>query len=255
MDKAVLTKKIIRNLARVNALKDGFKRDSENIRKNPLQSDIYKDSQVNALRDALSKALSALVAETEADAQALVTLLRDEVPSFDLADPALQNALLLTQALGRDTPSEVQQSIVKHFAKNAPALRALSPLFAKAQMFIAGQEAEAILREQACDLAFLQSLPDQVYYDSLTTEPTSNTARLLEYMRTFAYAHGVSVPEMESEEENLQAILDAKAQQAKEEYMFQIAARKTEEDDPAQAMGCMVEQTAQAVIAPEEAAE
>ena len=59
MDKAVLTKKIIRNLARVNALKDGFKRDSENIRKNPLQSDIYKDSQVNALRDALSKALSA----------------------------------------------------------------------------------------------------------------------------------------------------------------------------------------------------
>ena len=35
MDKAVLTKKIIRNLARVNALKDGFKRDSE---KRPSQT-------------------------------------------------------------------------------------------------------------------------------------------------------------------------------------------------------------------------
>lgn len=231
MDKAVLTRRIIKNLTKIDALKRGFQTDSEKIRSNPLESDLYKDSKVDALRDMLFKDMSAIVSQTEEDARALVTLLREETPDFDLGDPALQNALLLVQTLGKDAPSELQRAIVKHFEGNAPALRALSPLFTKHQMYAAGQEAEAILREQEYDLAFLQALPDQTYYDSLTTEPTANTTRLLEYMRAFAYTNGISTPEVDTDEENLQAILDAKAQEARDAYMRQIEARKAKESD------------------------
>ena len=229
MDKTALTRRIIKNLTKINGLKDAFKVDSEKIRSNPLESDLYKNSKVDALRDMLFKDMSAIVSQTEEDAQSLATLLREETPDFDLGDPALQNALLLVQMLGRDIPSEVQQAVVKHFEKNTPALRVLLPVFTKYQMYVAGQEAEAILREQEYDLAFLQALPDQTYYDSLTTEPTANTTRLLEYMRTFAYANGINTPEVDTDEENLQAILDAKAQEARDAYMRQIEARKAKE--------------------------
>ena len=159
MTKTTLTKRIIENLTKIDALKGGFKTDSEKIRSNPLQSDLYKDSQISALRDTLFKDMGAIVSQTEEDAQSLATLLREETPDFDLGDPALQNALLLVQTLGKDAPSELQRAIVKHFEGNAPALRALSPLFTKHQMYVAGQEAEAILREQTFDLAFLQACP------------------------------------------------------------------------------------------------
>ena len=246
MDKTALTRRIIKNLTKINGLKDAFKVDSEKIRSNPLESDLYKNSKVDALRDMLFKDMSAIVSQTEEDAQSLATLLREETPDFDLGDPALQNALLLVQMLGRDIPSEVQQAVVKHFEKNTPALRVLLPLFTKYQMYVAGQEAEAILREQEYDLAFLQALPDQTYYDSLTTEPTANTTRLLEYMRTFAYANGINTPEVDTDEENLQAILDAKAQEARNAYMRQIEARK--ESDPE--TGAESKQTMQATASP-----
>lgn len=246
MDKAVLTRRIIKNLTKIDALKRGFQTDSEKIRSNPLQSDLYKDSQVNALRDTLFKDMGAIVSQTEEDAQSLATLLREETPDFDLGDPALQNTLMLAQMLGRDVPSELQRAIVKHFEGNAPALRALLPLFTKHQMYVAGQEAEAILREQEYDLAFLQALPDQTYYDSLQTEPTANTTRLLECMRAFAYAHGISTPEVDTDEENLQAILDAKAQEARDAYMRQIEACK--ESDPE--TGAESKQTMQATTSP-----
>lgn len=248
MDKTALTRRIIKNLTKINGLKDAFKVDSEKIRSNPLESDLYKNSKVDALRDMLFKDMSAIVSQTEEDAQSLATLLREETPDFDLGDPALQNALLLVPMLGRDIPSEVQQAVVKHFEKNTPALRVLLPLFTKYQMYVAGQEAEAILREQEYDLAFLQALPDQTYYDSLTTEPTANTTRLLEYMRTFAYANGINTPEVDTDEENLQAILDAKAQEARNAYMRQIEARKAKESDSEADAG--QEQTAQATASP-----
>ena len=123
MDKAVLTRRIIKNLTKIDALKRGFQTDSEKIRSNPLQSDLYKNSQISALRDTLFKDMGAIVSQTEEDARALVTLLREETPDFDLGDPALQNALLLVQMLGRDAPSELQRAIVKHFEGNAPARR------------------------------------------------------------------------------------------------------------------------------------
>ena len=70
----------------------------------------------------------------------------------------------------------------------------------------------------------MQALPDQTYYDSLQTEPTANATRMLEYMRTFAYANGINTPEVDADE--AQAILDAKAQEARDAYMRQIEARK-----------------------------
>ena len=115
MDKTALTRRIIKNLSKIDALKRGFQTDSEKIRSNPLQSDLYKDSQISALRDTLFKDMGAIVSQTEEDAQSLATLLREETPDFDLGDPALQNALLLVQTLGKDAPSELHRAIVKHF--------------------------------------------------------------------------------------------------------------------------------------------
>ena len=45
MDKTALTRRIIKNLTKINGLKDAFKVDSEKIRSNPLESDLYKNSK------------------------------------------------------------------------------------------------------------------------------------------------------------------------------------------------------------------